>query len=539
MFGIGIRYLNGWAMAAADGANKMRAEWPPHPDRVFMALAAAWFETGQEQAEGEALRWLESLENLPGIAAPEAETREIVTCYVPVNDSELAGETKCQKTLRKAAPSVKELKETGLAVAVEFRPRQERSFPVAIPHGIQFEEIPCVYLVWPNVVPEQYRDPLAAVCRKVISVGHPASLVQMWLADSPPIPTLVAQNGITRHRLRVFRPGKLDYLADKCGRNKHIAFVDNLWAKEQNSSKPQEISKLQRERKNYLYGIVESLRPDQTEWVGYDTPVREPVAKAAGSIFDPRLLVFVLSGKKVPLTATLRLTEALRGTLIAGTPQPVPEWLSGHAPDGSCSKKPHIAFLPLPFIGREHADGHLMGMGIALPRDLEPIEAGRVLEPWLRDAHGVPKSHILFNGKWFECQIRLKSHETPAVSLCSEIWTRRAATWGSVTPVVLDRHFDGKDKWERAVESVKDACVRIGLPRPSKVLLHPVSIFEGVPRSNEFPRLIRKKDGGRMHHTHAVVIFNEEIEGPVIIGAGRFRGYGVCRPLSQEGGNNA
>ena len=52
MFGLAIRYLNGWSMAAADGAKKERPEWPPHPDRVFMALAAAWFETGQDEEEG-------------------------------------------------------------------------------------------------------------------------------------------------------------------------------------------------------------------------------------------------------------------------------------------------------------------------------------------------------------------------------------------------------------------------------------------------------------------------------------------------------
>jgi len=74
MFSLAIRYLNGWAMAAADGARKEQVEWPPHPDRVFMALAAAWFETGEDPAEGEALRWLEALEP-PAIAASEAEIR--------------------------------------------------------------------------------------------------------------------------------------------------------------------------------------------------------------------------------------------------------------------------------------------------------------------------------------------------------------------------------------------------------------------------------------------------------------------------------
>ena len=86
MFALGIRYLNGWSMAAADGARKEQAEWPPHPDRAFMALAAAWFETGEDAAEGEALRWLETLPP-PAIAASDATTRAAVASYVPVNDA--------------------------------------------------------------------------------------------------------------------------------------------------------------------------------------------------------------------------------------------------------------------------------------------------------------------------------------------------------------------------------------------------------------------------------------------------------------------
>ena len=85
MFALGLHYLNGWSMAAADGARKERAEWPPHPDRVFMALAAAWFETGEDHAEGEALRWLEALPP-PAIAASDADSRAAVVSYVPVND---------------------------------------------------------------------------------------------------------------------------------------------------------------------------------------------------------------------------------------------------------------------------------------------------------------------------------------------------------------------------------------------------------------------------------------------------------------------
>ena len=43
-------------------------EWPPHPDRVFMALVDAWGVAGRSAAGADALRWLESQEP-PEIAA--------------------------------------------------------------------------------------------------------------------------------------------------------------------------------------------------------------------------------------------------------------------------------------------------------------------------------------------------------------------------------------------------------------------------------------------------------------------------------------
>ena len=42
MLALGIRCLTGYAVAT-DVSNREQAEWPPHPARVFMALAAAYF----------------------------------------------------------------------------------------------------------------------------------------------------------------------------------------------------------------------------------------------------------------------------------------------------------------------------------------------------------------------------------------------------------------------------------------------------------------------------------------------------------------
>src|ERR1700737_5000501 len=90
MLAFGIRYLNGFTAAAAPD-DRERAEWPPHPGRLFMALAAAHFQTGADPNERRALDWLQSLESdgnpmAPYIVAPDAIERSVVTHYVPVND---------------------------------------------------------------------------------------------------------------------------------------------------------------------------------------------------------------------------------------------------------------------------------------------------------------------------------------------------------------------------------------------------------------------------------------------------------------------
>lgn len=779
MFSLGIRYLMGWAMAAADGARKEQAEWPPHPDRVFMALSAAWFETGQDVQEGEALRWLESLP-LPALSASGRERRQIVTHFVPVNDTSSPFEDEKKGNL--AMPSG----ELQLG-----RPRRPRSFPVAIPHD------PVVHMIWDTDLPPVRREPLAALCRKVGAIGHSASLAWLWLDGSPPVPTLIPVAGVAPHRLRVFGPGRLEYLEQRMNRQAWVDYHDlqarideakeeldamvlpprKPWdhfpdiillasesatkqhpayreAKSGNAAaaavlvrdlvvdetierlrqwintlstevelglvsahayeqegvnaipaalaeflseriglpyepglvqanvvahtgadgygrlarqasfegtlkkertyvmiddfvgqggtlanlrgqilkskgyvagaicltgKPysarlaldkEQLNELRRihgstleqwwrehfghpfdcltqsearylarspdadeirnriaeakragsnaggprslrEQKRYLeqlksqlveqypHGTPSSLRPEPGLWQGYGPPAPAIVAAPTGGIFDPRLVVLALSGKRLSLPATLKLTEALRGALLAASPEPIPEWVSGHDVEGRASRVPHVAFLPLPFVGSQHADGRLLGVALALPRTLDAVEAARVLEPWLRDEHGLPRSLKLFDGQWLECHAELETRERPPANLRIEAWTGPARRWASVTPVVLDRHFDGTDKWEKAAESVKDSCERIGLPRPIEVLLHPVSLFEGVPKSNEFPWMMRKKGAGRLHHAHAVIVFAEAVQGPVLVGAGRFRGYGLCRPLSQGGEDHA
>ena len=281
-----------------------------------------------------------------------------------------------------------------------------------------------------------------------------------------------------------------------------------------------------------------SIRPSPGKWHGYSRAGAEPSVspEVPGSVFDPRIVVLATASRRVSLSAALKLTAALRGLLMRECPvQPPPEWLSGHGADGRPTTAPHLALAPLPFVGAKHADGRVMGMALILPHASMFCDVRDVLDPILHAADtGLARALRLFDGEWLECALEFDTRERPPLNLQPRTWTAQSRMWASVTPVVLNRHFNGSDRWVRAAESVKDACEHIGLPRPAEVLLQPVSLVEGVPHAREFPRLTRKSDGGRQSHAHAVIVFDEPVAGPVLVGAGRFRGYGLCRPMDQR-----
>jgi len=518
MLALGIRYLNGWAMAAADGARKEKAEWPPHPDRVFMAMAAAYFETDGDTTERAALDWLETLPP-PSLAASEASERRTVVSYVPVNDMQVSRQIPADHDLGK-------FKKAGLSVVPEFRNRQPRSFPVAIPRD------PVVHLIWPEHGDEPHAKALASLCRKVTHIGHSASFVQMWLEPTPPAANLLPVMGMAGKRLRIFSQGRIADLECRFNQADRLAY-DTL--EEQIKAAKGKVQKAMKAELSARFpnGHPGIRRPEPGLWQGYDPPQPIVADDIPGTVFDRRLVILNLSGRRPEVRAAQRLLAALRGSMLASCPSPIPEWLSGHESDGRASRQPHLAIFPLPFVGSTYADGRIMGLGLALPKEVDSQESGRVLNELFFDENGLPKTIPLFDGKWLECKVAIEEREQPPVALRPETWLGPARRWATVTPVVLDRHHDGKGRWEKAAETVKDACERIGLPRPVDVNLQPVSAIGGVPKAGEFAPLVRKQ-GGRLQHHHAVILFDRPVWGPLLIGAGRFRGYGLCRPDDLE-----
>ncbi len=518
MIAIGIRYLCGWAMATHP-ADRNRPEWPPHPDRVFMALAAAHFETGESAVEREALEWLEK-QSPPLVVASPAFTRDIVTSYVRVNDTQIP-----RWKLGKE-PSAKQMK-SGLALLPEFRSRQPRSFPLAIPDD------DAAYLVWPNSRPtDEHRDMLMALCRKVTYVGHSASLVQMWVDDHIQDACELApaggmrrihepDSGLAPQRLRIPGAGRLASLRAR-------------FSAEQ--------------------------RPTAGLWTGYREATSLVAAPAERTtIFDPNLIVLRFlrhkNGRRLGLESTLLLTAELRRQLLNAAGERPAEWLSGKKPDGTKSESPHLAFAPLPHVGHDHADGHLLGVAMILPRGVSVEEQRQFLGSFLlqgkRSDEGswsvlsISLGELV--GTW-EIQVDDRDSFERPVNLRPETWTEwwcaetqrgePTRNWATITPIVLDRH---PKSLEDTAEIIATACERVtatsfapGL-RPESIDIRPISRFEGVGHARrDFPPLPERFGKSVRSHVHATIMFSEPIRGPLLLGAGRYLGYGFCRPLPEE-----
>jgi CRISPR-associated protein Csb2 len=519
---VGVRYLNGFVAACEPHARQPgseRPEWPPHPARVFMALAAAHFETDADPAERRALRWLEGLPP-PALRAPDALRRAVVTHYVPVNDKS-GDRTKPPTASIQSVPQL-------------ARDRQARTFARA------WLEDDTVYLVWRDVSADpEIAGALEGLCRKVTRVGHSMSLVQAWLAGPEEVGDVnwVPDDDRPEVYLRVPGPGTLEDLERRFNAEAVERYAALVRAAEDDHDR-----RAQREAKRRLaeeFGDEPPLRlrPSVPREQGYARPARAAPTAPPGSVFSPHLVVFALEGRDGPfaalgLRAVLQVVQRWREALVSQAndlPDAARKIVSGHGRDGAPLESPHLAFVPMAFVRHPHADGHLVGLAAALPADL-PAETRRQV---LRALGRVQELRLGGLGVW---GLVRDTSARPPWTLRPETWTAHpggATHWATVTPVAFDRHPKAKERkayQQEVAEMIAAGCTAIELPWPREVIVTPVSAHLGVPPAPVFPRL-RRKDGSDRRHLHAILVFDEPVRGPVLIGAGRYRGYGVCRPL--------
>jgi len=358
----------------------------------------------------------------------------------------------------------------------EQRGKQPRTFSVQSPSS------PVVHFIWPLAESDEAtRSALSSLLERVPSLGRACSMVRMRLRESADSPVFVPDSR-GREVLRVFGEGRLHELETlyKLGQRPTLG--------------PQ-----------LRYGRFRAATP---------TPQ---------SCFGEMIVLRRIEGRGLPIEAALTVASALRKSLmkLSESDPALCGFFSGHDAENHC------AFAALPFTGHEHADGRLMGVAVVLPRSVTTTLRRKAL----RTCASIEKINLKDESAFWE--VELCGFDIPQSTLRPHTWNGCSETWASVTPILLDR-FPKKNL--PAEEILAAACERTGLPRPIEIEPGPFSDIPGVSPVSEF-RLLRNKTDKPRWGVHAKFRFSEPVRGPILLGAGRFFGLGLLKPVKWRAGD--
>ncbi|HYC78841.1 MAG TPA: type I-U CRISPR-associated protein Csb2 [Planctomycetota bacterium] len=550
---LGDRYV------AGEHGNRARAEWPPHPARFYSALVAALHDRSPVDAEERAaLLWLEELP-APSLSVDlsvteEVGRREVKPVFVPTNDVTLVGDaeadlrearrvfeslgvaaseskrgalSKQAKALKKEeekfarfmekamepdrAPASSAIK-TAMALCPDGRPRNERRFPTVVPEERTFA------FLWPIADASAHLPALSRLCGRVTRLGHSTSLVRCAVVDRELKANLVPSPAGDLV-LRTAGKGQLARLEAAHAGHKDV--------------EPRVLPSAATR-----YGAPDGPHPE--------TP---------RSTFADEWIVFErTAGARPLLTTAADFARALRRALIEiHGMKDLPVSLSGHDANGAATE-PHVAFIACPFVGHPHADGSIQGVAIVPPRSLRSDDRellSKLIGSWERERGDPRRDYELRLGagasrRWGEAEMAVtRVLMSEKRSLQSRTWCRPSRRFVTVTPIALDRHpgnlrsNSGRTAHRAAEEAeaaIADACVRIGLPRPEGVSISLAPLVTGARHVRECAVWPPTPGRVRRARVHADIRFPVKVRGPVLVGAARYFGLGLCLPVDAGGG---
>lgn len=545
MLAIEVNFLTGRFVATAHN-DREASEWPPHPARLFSALVASWADAGEGYAEREVLEWLEA-QQPPSLVASAADPRRVVSYFVPVNDSRVisgswyerrsrnlddledqfdeeldcSGGELTKKAERLRNKIVRELDvedqvsrtgttavESALELLPEGRGKQERHFPSVTPSE------PRVTFVWPDAeCSDATRASLGQLLGRVTRLGHSSSLVSCRIVGNPPLPNWTPGGG--SHVLRCTGPGQLAALQERFQQHQAIKPRSLPFSAVRYSNMPSEPSS------------PAPLQPDTSGgWIVFEFLLKS-------------------QSRRFPSTRAIEVATTMRAAIMSHAEDPIPERLSGHQSDGAPTLEPHVAFLPLPYVGFEHSDGRLMGLAMSLPSSLDEASQRatlRAIGRWEHQAGSEAELTLRFGSSGI-LQLKRRIGPIDLISIRPELWQKSSSRWVSATPVALPTHPGPLGRgsaaarakaWARAEKAVAASCRHVGLPEPLQVEVSLDPFIRGARPAGDFPPFRQRSRDGKpvaRRLVHAALVFDQPVKGPLVLGAGRFFGLGLMRPI--------
>lgn len=404
---------------AAEVDDRERAEWPPHPARLFCALVAA----ARTDEDRVALEWLE------GRPAPL-----VVAAGAP------------QETRRAAYVVVNALEKKGGNLTHPGRTNNLRARTSAVP------ACPRVTTTWSGNPGSGVVDALDAMARRIPYLGRSTGVALVAAAVAPEVvPVPHDATGQV-----VYEPCEL-LEREVSVRVPYPGFLAELDVQFATDRPAWEVSRFQGYRQRQT-----AARPNDGR------------QEFAPSVYTD-LVMFRFAGLRPQARLMVRFTGALRSAVLRTAGRMAPDVLHGHGADG----RPHVAFLALPDVGGDHSDGHLLGLAVAVP-DLPAEERAAVLRAVLglrkEDLDGVVEITVPGIGG---VELLYQPGLIRPWGASPQRWRHGSLRWVSATPVVLDRY---PKRPEQVEDEVRNCLRRVGLPEPVDVRINKDPLLPGAAR---------------------------------------------------------
>ncbi len=345
---------------------------------------------------------------------------------------------------------------------------------------------PCVVYQWNVASPEDAI--LAALCRRAARVGYLGS------ADSPVRARVTAgmlpppmeasafvpdPEGSTL--INVTRPGDLD-LWDR---------LHEAWTARGPS-------------------VTRSQFPALTHPTAYRSSLSED-ARDRGDVVAWLRLKSAISGRRVSaVTALFKESVLSKHQDLHGTP---PAVLHGHGFSGTGYE---IArYLALPDVGYPRSRGRVHGLALWVPPGCELMAR--------RTARDAAVSIRRLVGRGIDVAVAPRDDEARPVAARPGRWLRRSRRWGTAVPAIHER------RRRLDLAEVARWCEHAGLPAPFAFRSARQPLVPGA--IDLAPVEVNRPGRPALPYSHVELWFDHAIPGPVVIGAGRQRGFGLCAPL--------
>lgn len=481
MLAISVEFLHGTYRADPDGgAATGRAElgeWPPSVARVLAAFVAAdGMGDDCRVTDGTELEYLESL-GAPVIhAEPEPLHQPLHPRYVVLAAGPVRKIGKDYPAGHQEYPA-----RTGALVRPGVR--------VALRH-------PAVVYAWQDVDPAGFMRALRLRAARIGYLGCADSPVRVRVTETVDADAVgplhpFAPNTAGTRMVSVPRPGH------------HLAALRAAYEAWQ----------------EHGAGTARSQFPALRNLVAYAGPEDVPHTHEAGRVVAWLRFKTGVSGRRVgDVTAALKAAVMSRYHRLYG--DPIPPALHGHGYEGTGFE---IArYLALPNVGFEHSDGRIHGAAVWLPHDCDDTTVERARAA-ARSVHLLQTSRLRVGVAPWQGEDRPRA-ATP------RRWLWRSKTWATAVPAIHERfgrlNLAELQRWCRHAglpEPVAFRSARVPLV-PGALALHPTEVQRPAPHTPADAR----------PYSHIELRFAEAVRGPVVIGGGRSRGFGLCVPTDDR-----